>query len=108
MHSRDYNGPERRGEYKDRRRMVLTEEDVTTIARIVEERHVCRYDIDPEDMVNLLDFVRSFRDGAIDTRKAFRSAAIRMIVWGSIASAIALLEVKFRWIRPLLKFVGGG
>jgi hypothetical protein len=55
----------------------------------------------------LLDFVRSFRDGAIETRSAFKAAAIRMIVWGSIAGFIALLEVKFRWVRPLLRFITG-
>jgi hypothetical protein len=83
--------------------MVLTDADIEAIA----SRHVCRYDIEPKDMDALLDFVRAFRDGAIETRAAFKAAAIRMIVWGSIAGFIALLEVKFRWIRPLLRFITG-
>ena len=107
MHTRDYNGPERRGEYKDRRKMMLTEDDITAIAKVVEGRHVCRYDIAPQDMQDLMAFVRAFRNGAIDTRKAFRAAAIRMIVWGSIAGFVALLEEKFRWMRLLMRWITG-
>lgn len=87
--------------------MVLTEDDIVAIARIVEERHVCRYDIAPEDMRELMAFVRSFHEGAIETRRTFRTMFIRMIVWGSIAGFIALLEAKFRWMRPLLRWITG-
>jgi hypothetical protein len=88
--------------------MVLTEADLAAIAdKVSQNGFHCRYDIDPEDMRANYEFVKAFRDGAIETRSMFRSAAIRMIVWGSIAGAIALLEVKFRWIRPLLRFVTG-
>lgn len=103
-----YDGPERRElSYHPPRKMVLTEADVAAIALEVKKHHVCRYDIDPKDMNSLLDFVRSFQEGAIETRRTFRTAAIRMFVWGSIAGAIALLEVKFRWFRPLLRFLTG-
>ena len=104
----EYTGPERRElSYHPPRKMVLTEADIEAIAISLKDRHVCRYNIEPKDMDALLDFVRSFRDGAIETRSAFKSAAIRMIVWGTIAGLIALLEVKFRWVRPLLRFITG-
>ena len=106
LHS--YDGPERRDlSYHPPRKMVLTDADVAAIAVEVKKHHVCRYDIEPKDMASLLDFVRSFQEGAIETRRTFRTAAIRMIVWGAIAGFIALLEVKFRWIRPLLRFITG-
>ena len=107
MNENGYDGPDRRLTYHPPRKMVLTDADIEAIAVSLKARHVCRYDIEPKDMDALLDFVRSFRDGAIETRSAFRAAAIRMIVWGSIAGFIALLEVKFRWVRPLLRFITG-
>jgi len=89
------------------RKMTLTDEDIKTIAAIVESRHQCRYDIEPERMEKLMGFIDAFYNGAIDTRRLFRMMVIRMIVWGSIAGIIALLEVKFRWFRPLLRFITG-
>jgi hypothetical protein len=87
--------------------MTLTDEDIRTIADIVESRHSCRYSIEPERMEKLMGFVEAFYSGAIETRAVFRTMVIRMIVWGSIAGFIALLEVKFRWVRPLLRFITG-
>ena len=104
----EYDGPDRRVSFNPRRKMVLTEDDISAIARIVEERHACRYNIEPAQMTKLMGFVESFYDGAIETRKTFRTMVIRMVVWGAIAGFIALLEVRFRWIRPLLKFLSGG
>lgn len=89
------------------RRMILTEADIHAIAAEVESRHVCQYNVSPQDMNDLMAFVRSFRDTAIETRKTFKTAAIRMLVWGSIFGAISLLEVKFQWMRPLLRFITG-
>lgn len=89
-------------------KMVLTEADINAIVdRMREDFHPCRYDISPEDMQANYLFVKTFRDGAIDTRKLFRTMFLRMIVWGTIAGIIALLEVKFRWFRPLLRTITG-
>ncbi len=107
MHTRGYNGPERREEYKNKRKMVLTDDDVAAIAKIIESRHVCRYDVDPDDMRANYEFVKAFRDGAIETRRTFRTMMIRMFVWGTIAWFLALLESKFKWVRPLLRYVTG-
>jgi len=92
------------------RKMVLTREDITAIVDEIKAQEVvthCRYDITPEDMRANYEFVKAFRDGAIETRSVFRMMMIRMFVWGAIAGFLALLEVKFRWIRPLLRFITG-
>ena len=90
------------------RKMALTDADLSAIVeKMREEYHPCRYDISPEDMRANYEFVKAFRDGAIETRRTFRTMMIRMIVWGSIAGFIALLEVKFRWFRPLMRFLTG-
>lgn len=108
LQTSEYIGPERRElSYDPPRKKVLTDADIAAIAEEMKKHHVCRYDVAPEDMHKLMGFVRAFYDGAIDTRRTFRSMLIRMIVWGSVAGLIALLEVKFRWMRPLLKFITG-
>ena len=89
------------------RRMVLTDADITAISEQVERLHVCRYDVEPKDFGDLMDFVRSVRDARDETRRTFRTAVIKILVYGGIVGFIALLEVKFRWIRPLLRFVTG-
>ena len=94
----------------EHRKMVLTEADIKAIVEEMKDQyltHGCRYDIAPEDMRDLMAFVKAFRDGAIETRSVFRTMMIRMFVWGAIAGFIALLEVKFRWFRPLLRAITG-
>lgn len=87
--------------------MVLTKGDIHAIARIVGEHHVCRYNVPPADMSDLMGFVRQVRDARDETQRTFRTAVIRIIVYGSIAGFIALLEIKFRWVRPLLRWITG-
>lgn len=88
--------------------MVLTDNDIDAIAGIIESRHVCRYDIPPEDMKELMAFVRVFHQGAVETRGAIRSFVIRKVIpWAVVVGVVSLLEAKFRWIRPFLRFLTG-
>lgn len=92
----------------NRRQMVLTEADVKAIVTEMREQglsHVCRYDITPEDMNDLMAFVRSFREASVETRKTFRTAAIRLIVWGSILGVVTLLSSRFGWLKPVVRFL---
>ena len=104
----EYDGPERRDNYHPKRKMVLTDEDVAAIAKVVENRHVCRYDIPPDDMKELMAFVKVFHQGAVETRGAIRSFIIRKVIpWAFVVGVLSLLEAKFRWMRPLLRYVVG-
>jgi hypothetical protein len=87
--------------------MVLTEADIAAVAAQVANMHVCRYNVDPKDFDDLMDFVRGVRDARDETRKVFRTAIIRMLVYGLIFGTLTLLEVRFQWIRPILKMLTG-
>ncbi len=89
------------------RKMVLTPEDIkATVTEMREQglNHICRYDIAPEDMHHLMAFVRTFYEGAIETRRTFKTMLIRMFEWGTIAGFIGLLSNKLGWVKSLLKF----
>jgi hypothetical protein len=103
-----YLGPERRMEYRNKRKQVLTEDDVLSFVSKMKEEglvHACRYDITPEDMRDLMAFVRTFRDASIETRKTFQTMVIRLLVWGFIAGAIGLLASRFGWFRAVARIL---
>jgi hypothetical protein len=91
--------------------MGLTDADVKSLVAEMKAQgfhQVCRYDIDPADMRHLMEFVRTFYDGAIETRKTFRTMLIRMVVWGAIAGFIGLLANRFGWLKPIGRLLAGG
>lgn len=97
----EYIGPERR--VAQRRKMVLTRADIMAISAEVSSHHVCRYDIPPEDMKALLDFVRMFRDGAIETGRATRSFIIKKVIPKMVVAALlAFIADLFGVLRPLV------
>ena len=107
-----YIGPDRR--ILERRRMVLQEDDLKYIAKIVEENHKCRYDIEPEDMTALLEFVRVFQRGAMDIKGATRSLLIKKVIPRVlIGTLLTILADYLGLLRPLLNVAlkvmkGGG
>jgi len=103
----DYHGPERRAGYQQTRKMVLTTDDMTAIAAIVSEHHVCRYDVEPEEMRDIVKFVRDVKDNVEDYRKGVRKTVIRLAAIGTVMWVIYVLEVKFPFLRPLLKYLKG-
>jgi len=96
------------------RKMVLTEADIDAIAVIVESRHVCRYDIEPDDMKALLSFVRVFQRGAMDIKGATRSLFIKKVIPRLIiGSLLTMLADYLGLLRPVLNVAmkvmkGGG
>jgi len=97
-----YIGPDRRK--LDRRKMILQEDDINIIAKIVEEKHVCRYDIEPGDMKALLDFVKVFRDGAIETKSAIRTFIIKKVIPRAVVvGVLTALADYLGFLRPLLR-----
>lgn len=94
-------------ERRKERQMVLTEADILAISAQVERLHVCRYDLEPKDFDDLMDFVRGVRDARDETRKVFRTAIIRILVYGTVFGTLTLLEVRFQWIRPILRLLTG-
>jgi hypothetical protein len=113
-HDRDgpYTGPDRRK--LERRKMSLQEDDIAIIAKIVEEKHQCRYDIEPEDMKNLLAFVRVFQQGAMDIKGATRSLLIKKVIPRVIlGTLLTILADYLGLLRPILNVAlkamrGGG
>jgi hypothetical protein len=102
-HDKDghYTGPDRRK--LEQRKMVLQEDDIACIARIVEENHKCRYDIEPEDMKDLLAFVRVFQQGAMDIKGATRSLLIKKVIPRVlIGSLLTVLADYLGLLRPIL------
>lgn len=90
------------------RKMILTPEDIRAIVDEIEQRripHSCRYDIEPDDLRDLMAFVRSFRNASIETRKTFQTMVIRMLVWGFIAGVIGLLASRFGWFRAVARIL---
>jgi hypothetical protein len=99
----EYAGPERRVNPIPRRKMVLTRGDILAIAAEMKKHHVCRYDIPPADMKALLDFVRMFRDGAVETGRATRSFIIKKVMPKMIVAALlAFIADMFGVLRPLV------
>ncbi len=93
-----------------KRKMVLTESDVTAIVEQMRTKgliHECRYDVSPEDMHKLMEFVRSFYEGAIETRRTFRTMVIRMMIWGAIAGILGLMAERFGWLQPFARLLTG-
>jgi len=116
--SRPYDGPERRKLV--RREMILKEDDISVIKSIIaqtfEERYKghCRYDIEPEDMKDLLAFVRVFQRGAMDIKGATRSLLIKKVIPRVIiGTLLTILADYLGLLRPVLNVAmkvmrGGG
>jgi len=100
--------------------MVLKEDDISVIKNIItqtiEEKYQghCRYDIEPEDMENLLAFVRVFQRGAMDIKGATRSLLIKKVIPRVlIGSLLTILADYLGLLRPVLNVAlkvmrGGG
>lgn len=113
-----YIGPERR--ILDRRKMVLREDDISIIAKIVEEKHKCRYDISPEDMKimmndmkDIVGFVRYFKTESAVIKKETKDFIIKKVIPRLIVGAIlTALADYLGFLRPvlnaILKAVRGG
>jgi hypothetical protein len=83
--------------------MILREDDIAIIAKIVEEKHICRYDIEPEDMKDLLAFVRVFQRGAMDIKGATRSLLIKKVIPRVIiGTLLTMLADYLGLLRPAL------
>jgi len=96
--------------YIEKRKKILTESDIHAIVNEIEQRrilHICRYDVEPEHMEKLLKFVDTFYEGAVETRKAFKATVIKVVVWGSIAAVLIWLGERFKWLKPILRFLNG-
>jgi hypothetical protein len=108
----NYTGPDRRK--LERRKMILREDDLAIIAKIVEEKHHCRYDIEPDDMRALLDFVRVFQRGAMDIKGATRTLLIKKVIPRVIlGTLLTILADYLGLLRPVLNVAlkvmrGGG
>ena len=88
-----------------RRKMVLTEADVAAIVALMKKQgliHECRYDIPPEKLEKLVGFVEAFYDTAIETRRTFRTMAIRMIVWGGIVAFLLWIADRVGFLKPVV------
>ena len=101
-----YDGPERRT-YPAQRKMMLTESDISAIANIVAVQHKCRYDIEPEDMNEIIAFVQRVKKNVDDYNEGIRKTVIKICVIGTFVAAIYFLETKFPFLRPLMKYLKG-
>lgn len=82
--------------------MVLTRGDILAIAAEVGKLHVCRYSETPEDHDDLMAFVRMFRDGARDTKKATKDFIIKKVIPKMVVAALlAFIADLFGVLRPL-------
>lgn len=107
-HDGEYIGPERRIEYPQKRRMVLTDGDIDGIAARVAELHICRYTVNPEEMAAVVHFVQSVKTNVEDYRKGVRKSVIKILVWSTIAGALYLVAQKVPFLRPVLRYLTGG
>jgi hypothetical protein len=104
---REYTGPERRK--NERRKMVLQADDIgvikNVVTKIVEERMSghCRYEIEPSDMKDLMDFVRVFQQGAMDIKGATRSLILKKILPRIIIGTV--VTVLMDWLGILRPFL---
>jgi hypothetical protein len=105
---KDYTGPERRTDYPNKRHMVLTADDISAIAAVVREHHVCRFgDISTEDMTEVIMFVKKVKRNVDEYSEGVRKTVIQIFVVGTFMGAIYFLETRFPFLRPLMKYLRG-
>jgi hypothetical protein len=92
-----------------RRKMVLTEADIKALVAEMKRQGLfhtqCRYNIDPEKMEKLLGFVEAFYDTSVETRRTFRTMAIRLIVWSALVAFLLWLADRVGFLRPVIERV---
>lgn len=82
--------------------MVLTVDDIAAIAAVMEEHHQCRYDIAPEDMKAVVDFVQGVQKNVTEYRRGVRKAVIKIAVYATVAGIVSFIVDKLGIPRALL------
>lgn len=87
--------------------MVLTTDDIAAIAAVMEQHHVCRYDIKPKDLESVVKFVNGVHSGVTEYQSGLKRVIIRIAVYATIAGAINFVAEKLGLpsLRTLINFL---